>query len=336
MGNCQTLDNESLDLKFDEKGFFKAYKLGPVIGFGACSTVHEATRLREPGKGKKFAVKVISKKTLAKDRKPHLFREVNIMRSLKHPNILEIYQFFQDEPKNYYLVIELIHGKELLNRVIMKNSYTEKEARDVSRVLLNTICFLHSKGIVHRDLKLENLLLTSLNDNANIKVADFGFSQTTDSRTLTTQCGTPGYMAPEIIRGKPYGKEVDMWSAGIIIYILIAGYPPFQDKSLVRLYQKIKAGKVRFPKESWEFVSSAAKDLIVQLLTTDPSKRLTAAEAVRHPWLLSKDTDLLQVHLKQTLEHMQLFNARRKLRAAVKSVVAVNTLANSHNIPHVN
>ncbi|KAG5179819.1 kinase-like domain-containing protein [Tribonema minus] len=144
---------------------------------------------------------------------------------------------------------------------------------------------------------------------------------------VTTQCGTPAYVAPEILRHKPYGTSVDMWSIGVIIYILLGGYPPFHDENQTRLFRKIRAGSYKFHSEYWGGVSNEAKDLISRLLTVDVSKRLTAAEAVVHPWLLSKDIDLAARSLEKNLEQLKLFNARRKLRAAIKSVIAANKYA---------
>ncbi|CAM9880192.1 unnamed protein product [Laminaria digitata] len=149
---------------------------------------------------------------------------------------------------------------------------------------------------------------------------------------VSTQCGTPGYVAPEILRAESYGTSVDMWSVGVIIYILLGGYPPFHDENQTRLFRKIKSGNFKFHTEYWGSVSSEAKDLIRRLLTVDPKKRLTAAQAVTHPWLLSKDADLLNHNLGVNLDQLKLFNARRKLRAAIKSVLATQLMAEKFKI----
>ncbi|CBN80278.1 possible CDPK [Ectocarpus siliculosus] len=149
---------------------------------------------------------------------------------------------------------------------------------------------------------------------------------------VSTQCGTPGYVAPEILRAESYGTSVDMWSIGVIVYILLGGYPPFHDENQTRLFRKIKAGNFKFHPEYWQSISNEAKDLIRRLLTVDPKKRLTAAQAVTHPWLLSKDADLLKHNLGVNLEQLRLFNARRKLRAAIKSVLATQMMAGKFGI----
>ncbi|CAM9277638.1 unnamed protein product, partial [Ascophyllum nodosum] len=246
--------------------------------------------------------------------------QVRILRNLRHPNVIEIYQFYQDDPNNYFVVIEFMRGGELFDRIVRKAFYNEKEARDLCRILLDAVKYIHDLGIVHRDLKPENLLMTSRHDDANIKLADFGFARSVVAGFVSTQCGTPGYVAPEILRAEPYGTSVDMWSIGVIIYILLGGYPPFHDENQTRLFRKIKAGNFKFHDEYWGSVSSDAKDLIRRLLTVDPKKRLTAAQAVSHPWLFSREDDLVSHNLGVNLEQLKLFNARRKLRAAIKSV----------------
>eukprot|EP00752_Nemacystus_decipiens_P005344 g4846.t1 len=258
--------------------------------------------------------------------------QVRILRSLKHPNVIDIYQFFKDDPDRYYVSIEYMRGGELFDRIVKKAYYNEKEARDLCRILLDAVRYCHDLGIVHRDLKPENLLLTSQHDDANVKLADFGFARSIMNGFVSTQCGTPGYVAPEILRAESYGTSVDMWSIGVIIYILLGGYPPFHDENQTRLFRKIKAGNFKFHPEYWQSISNEAKDLIRRLLTVDPKRRLTAAQAVTHPWLLSKDADLLNHNLGVNLEQLKLFNARRKLRAAIKSVLATQKLAKNFGI----
>ena len=162
------------------------------------------------------------------------------MRSVDHPNIVKLYDFF-DEKRYYYMAIELMEGGELFERIVKKTFYNEKEARDLIRILLDALAYLHHRHIVHRDLKPENLLLKSPYNDFDIKLADFGFAKKVNGKSLDTQCGTPGYVAPEILKGAKYGTEVDMWSCGVIVYILLGGYPPFHDDNHAILYRKIKA-----------------------------------------------------------------------------------------------
>lgn len=178
------------------------------------------------------------------------------------------------------------------------------------------------------DLKPENLLLTSKSDDANIKVADFGFATYVDGYSITSQCGTPGYIAPEILERKAYGKPADMWSFGVILYILLGGYPPFHDDNQNRLFKKITRGDYQFHPEYWGSVSDEAKDLIRSLLTLDMRKRLTVEQALAHPWLQRSAAELAARSLDANLAELRKFQATKKFRAGVKAVMAVNRMKN--------
>lgn len=213
-----------------------------------------------------------------------------------------------DEGNEFYIVTELVEGGELFERIVSKTHYTEKEARDLVKVFIETIAYIHDQGIVHRDLKPENLLLTSANNDADIKICDFGFAKRiVDLQPDETACGTPGYVAPEILRGDPYGAEVDIWSmgsslplqstfsrhlhtnddVGVICYVLLAGYPPFYDEDQRKLFKKIKDGKYYFHDEYWSHVSEDAKNLIKNMLCINQKTRWSAKELLKHPWLLA-------------------------------------------------
>jgi calcium/calmodulin-dependent protein kinase I len=235
--------------------------------------------------GNIVAVKCIDRNGLPEEDEASLRQEVEIMRSLDHPNIVKLLDFYEED-KYFYVVLEYLPGGELFDRIVKKTYYNEKEARDTVRLICEAIKYCHDKGIAHRDLKPENLLLTSEMDDASIKVADFGFAIKDASRTsLTTQCGTPGYVAPEILRNEPYGKAVDMWSIGVITYILLGGYPPFHDDNQKALFRKIKKGDFEFHEEYWGAVSQEAKDLISGLLNIDPAHRLTCDDVLHHAWV---------------------------------------------------
>jgi len=202
----------------DEGRFAEKYELGEVVGEGAFSTVRLARNRRTK---EKAAVKCISKKALPADDEAALKQEVIILRAMNHPNILKCLGFY-DEETTYYLVMEYMEGGELFDRIVKKTFYSEKEARDLVYILLSTIHYCHARNVVHRDLKPENLLLASLDDDAHVKLADFGFAIKSEGyMTLKTQCGTPGYVAPEILSTQPYGKAVDMWSIGGLIEDII-------------------------------------------------------------------------------------------------------------------
>lgn len=166
--------------------------------------------------------------------------------------------------------------------------------------------------------------MTSANDDANLKIVDFGFAAKVDGFSLTQQCGTPGYIAPEIIEAKLHGTPVDMWSFGVILYILLGGYPPFHDDDQKRLFKKIRAGVYEFHEEYWSGVSVDAKDLIRRLLTVNPLDRITADQAVAHPWLMTDEEKLANRQLN--LEELKKFQARRKFKKGVHAVVAANRM----------
>ncbi|EHA98496.1 Calcium/calmodulin-dependent protein kinase type II delta chain [Heterocephalus glaber] len=174
-------------------------------------------------------------------------------------------------------------------------------------------------GVVHRDLKPENLLLASKSKGAAVKLADFGLAIEVqgDQQAWFGFAGTPGYLSPEVLRKDPYGKPVDMWACGVILYILLVGYPPFWDEDQHRLYQQIKAGAYDFPSPEWDTVTPEAKDLINKMLTINPAKRITASEALKHPWICQRSTVASMMHRQETVDCLKKFNARRKLKGAI-------------------
>ena len=169
---------------------------------------------------------------------------------MSHPNIVQLINFY-DEPKQYLIVMEYLEGGELFDRIVKKSFYNEKEARDLAFIMLSAVKYMHDLNVVHRDLKPENLLLKSVSDDADVKIADFGFAAYSKGDDLKEQCGTPGYVAPEILARKPYGKAVDMWSVGVITYILLGGYPPFHHENQKELFKIIQKGHFEFHKEYW-------------------------------------------------------------------------------------
>jgi tRNA A-37 threonylcarbamoyl transferase component Bud32 len=331
----------------DTRRFTDIYELGEEIGQGAFSTVRLGINRQTK---EKCAVKCISKQRIPIEDEAALKQEVLILRALNHPNILKCYGFF-DENEFYYLVMEYMAGGELFDRIVQKTFYSEKEARDVVYILLSTIHYCHIRNIVHRDLKPENLLLSNSQDDAFIKLADFGFAISSQGgfSTLKTQCGTPGYVAPEILSTQPYGKAVDMWSIGVITYILLGGYPPFYDDNQKVLFEKIKKGEYSFHPEYWDAVSVEAKDLISRLLKVNPLERYTSEEALNHSWVCSSPSlspplsllshalsgfsallcrsqitrdasELAQRSLESNLSHFKNFHGTRKFKAAARAV----------------
>jgi len=225
-----------------------------------------------------------------------------------------------------YLVLELMTGGELFDRIVEKEHYSEMEASETIRPIVDAIRYCHSMGIIHRDLKPENLLYGSRDESAIIKISDFGLARFLQGELATTACGTPGYVAPEILNAKGYGKEVDYWSIGIILYILLCGFPPFYEENNAELFAKIKEGKFEFPSPYWDDISDSAKDLISSLLVVDPASRLNADSILTHPWVKGDGTP--RTELINVTEKIRSYNASRRLKKATYLVMAANRFKN--------
>ncbi|CAI5702446.1 unnamed protein product [Peronospora effusa] len=314
--NNVTTHGTSVPAAVNSNSFEEQYTLGKVIGSGTFSVVRVA--VHNPS-SQRYAIKCIKRDGLVAEDIEALTTEIAILKQMNHPNIMILHDFFVED-KFYYLVTEFMEGGELFDRIVEKSYYNEREARDLVKLLLEAIKYCHDANIVHRDLKPENLLLTSKDDDASIKLADFGFAKKVEFDTvgLVTACGTPGYVAPEILEGKPYGKTVDIWSIGVITYILLCGYPPFHDDNHNALFKKIKKGTFQFDSPYWDHVSDDAKDLISQMLVVDPEKRATVDQLLAHRWVTG--TEIATVQLTSALEELRRFNARRKFKAAVSTV----------------
>jgi calcium/calmodulin-dependent protein kinase I len=257
-----------------------------------------------------------------------------------HQNILTLVDYFETM-NNLYLVTDLALGGELFDRICRKGSYYESDAADLIRATLSAVAYLHDHGIVHRDLKPENLLFRTPEDNADLLIADFGLSRIMDDEkfhVLTTTCGTPGYMAPEIFNKSGHGKPVDIWAMGVITYFLLCGYTPFDRDSDLAEMQAILRADFSFPPEYWRGVSDEAKDFIRRCLTIDPAARPTAHEALQHPFVtgtpgVAAGGDAAAGGAREGQQGQNLlpvvkknFNARRTLHAAIDTVRAINKL----------
>ncbi|ETO04605.1 hypothetical protein RFI_32791 [Reticulomyxa filosa] len=277
-----------------------------------------------------FALKIINKKNLDKDDLAILDREVKIMRIVHHDNIVKLHNVFDSKSK-MCLVLDLLDGGELFDRIIEQGHFTEKNAAHCFGQLVMALDYLHQRQIAHRDLKVykqtkhfqpENLLFTKkcadknvyVAEEWNMKLIDFGLAGSCKNQLLKTPCGTPNYVAPEILRKEKYGVSVDMWSAGVILYIILCGFPPFYDENedMTRLYRKIKTADFDMPSPYWDNVSTDAKDLVKKLLVPDPTKRLTSAATVKHPWLQGKASD--QIMGAEQRFQLKRFQYVRKLR----------------------
>uniref|UniRef100_A0A673HMZ7 calcium/calmodulin-dependent protein kinase n=1 Tax=Sinocyclocheilus rhinocerous TaxID=307959 RepID=A0A673HMZ7_9TELE len=279
---------------------------------GAFSIVRRCVKISS---GQEYAAKIINTKKLSARDHQKLEREARICRLLKHPNIVRLHDSISEEGF-HYLVFDLVTGGELFEDIVAREYYSEADASHCIQQILESVHHCHVNGIVHRDLKPENLLLASKMKGAAVKLADFGLAIEVqgDQQAWFGFAGTPGYLSPEVLRKDPYGKPVDMWACGVILYILLVGYPPFWDEDQHRLYQQIKAGAYDFPSPEWDTVTPEAKDLINKMLTINPSKRITATEALKHPWICQRSTVASMMHRQETVECLKKFNARRKLK----------------------
>uniref|UniRef100_A0A3P9H8K5 calcium/calmodulin-dependent protein kinase n=1 Tax=Oryzias latipes TaxID=8090 RepID=A0A3P9H8K5_ORYLA len=297
--------------------FTDEYQLYEELGKGAFSVVRRCVKLST---GQEYAAKIINTKKLSARDHQKLEREARICRLLKHPNIVRLHDSISEEGF-HYLLFDLVTGGELFEDIVAREYYSEADASHCIQQILEAVLHCHQMGVVHRDLKPENLLLASKCKNAAVKLADFGLAIEVqgDQQAWFGFAGTPGYLSPEVLRKEAYGKPVDIWACGVILYILLVGYPPFWDEDQHKLYQQIKAGAYDFPSPEWDTVTPEAKNLINQMLTINPVKRITAQEALKHPWVCQRSTVASMMHRQETVECLKKFNARRKLKVRLIS-----------------
>ncbi|KAJ3318230.1 hypothetical protein HDU76_000892 [Blyttiomyces sp. JEL0837] len=271
------------------ESFESHYVMLDKLGSGNFATVWVA---KNRGTGQSVAVKVIDKKKFVGKPKmvQSIRQEVSILMAVNHPCIINVGGVF-DTPASVNIILELAKGGELFDLIIDKKKFTEHEARVIMIQLFTALQYLHERSIVHRDLKPENILLVSRDpDDLRIKISDFGLAKLVGEESfLKTLCGTPNYVAPEVLSpaaGRAYGKPVDLWSCGVILYICLCGFPPFSEElAPPSMSEQIRRGMYSFPMPFWEDVSSEAIDLVEKLIKVDPDERLTAEEALQHPWM---------------------------------------------------
>ncbi|XP_077097399.1 calcium/calmodulin-dependent protein kinase (CaM kinase) II beta 1 isoform X15 [Siphateles boraxobius] len=302
--------------------FTDEYQLYEELGKGAFSVVRRCVKLST---GQEYAAKIINTKKLSARDHQKLEREARICRLLKHSNIVRLHDSISEEGF-HYLLFDLVTGGELFEDIVAREYYSEADASHCIHQILDSVHHIHQHDIVHRDLKPENLLLASKCKNAAVKLADFGLAIEVqgDQQAWFGFAGTPGYLSPEVLRKEAYGKPVDIWACGVILYILLVGYPPFWDEDQHKLYQQIKAGAYDFPSPEWDTVTPEAKNLINQMLTINPAKRITAQEALKHPWVCQRSTVASMMHRQETVECLKKFNARRKLKGAILTTMLVS------------
>uniref|UniRef100_A0A6G1SQM5 calcium/calmodulin-dependent protein kinase n=1 Tax=Aceria tosichella TaxID=561515 RepID=A0A6G1SQM5_9ACAR len=295
--------------------FSDNYDLKEELGKGAFSIVRrcvqKATQLE-------FAAKIINTKKLSARDFQKLEREARICRKLNHPNIVRLHDSIQEEAY-HYLIFDLVTGGELFEDIVAREYYSEADASHCIQQILESVNHCHMNNVVHRDLKPENLLLASKAKGAAVKLADFGLAIEVQGEQNAWYgfAGTPGYLSPEVIKKEPYGKPVDIWACGVILYILLVGYPPFWDEDQYNLYSQIKNGAYDYPTPEWDTVTPEAKNLINRMLQVNPAVRITATEALTHPWIYNRERVASTLHRQETVDCLKKFNARRKLKGAI-------------------
>uniref|UniRef100_A0A8C7TJ67 Calcium/calmodulin-dependent protein kinase 1Da n=1 Tax=Oncorhynchus mykiss TaxID=8022 RepID=A0A8C7TJ67_ONCMY len=296
----------------------KIFELKEILGTGAFS---EVVLAQERSTGKMFAVKCIPKKAL-KGKESSIENEITVLRKIKHENIVALEDIYESS-NHLYLIMQLVSGGELFDRIVEKGFYTEKDASTLIRQVLDAVDYLHKLGIVHRDLKPENLLYFNPQDESKIMISDFGLSKMEGSGdVMSTACGTPGYVAPEVLAQKPYSKAVDCWSIGVIAYILLCGYPPFYDENDSKLFEQILKADYEFDAPYWDDISDSAKDFIGSLMEKDPAKRFTCDQALRHPWIAGDTALCKNIHESVSRQIRKNF-AKSKWRQAFNATAVV-------------
>jgi len=298
--------------------FREVYQLNARLKSGSFATVCRGTHRAT---GRKVAIKCVLRKDLPPNDDAAVYDEVAILASLKHRYICPLIDFF-DEKECYFLVMELMSGGDLFDRIGTKKTYDERDARNLCHKMLDSMQFIHENNVAHCDMKPKNLLLRNEEDDSFIKLADFGFAtRVYGPNSLTKQCGTPFFVAPEILMRTPYDQQADMWSVGVIVYLLLSGNLPFMGRSQRELFRAIVIGKYEFDDDIWDNISEHAKNLIQGLLVTDPDKRLTAKQALESRWFRDRGDMLARHNLAASSRRLKTFNARMKLRSAM---IAVN------------
>jgi len=288
------------------------YTIGEIMGSGAFATVRKVIH---KDTNNPRALKIIKKNP--KQDSSRMYLEVDILKKLIHPNIMQIFEFYEDK-KNFYIITEFCEGGELFDKVVEKGTFKEDEGAWIMKQLISAINYIHSNKIVHRDLKPENILLDTKKNNI-IKIIDWGTARFFDkdkNKKMNKISGTPYYIAPEVLFEK-YDEKCDVWSCGVIMYILLCGYPPFNGETDNEILAKIKSGKFTFPEEEWGTLSNESKDLIKCMLEFDPKKRYSASQCLSHSWLTENNKKILDNSLtKRALTNMKKFHAERKLQQA--------------------
>ncbi|XP_006111639.2 serine/threonine-protein kinase DCLK2 isoform X1 [Pelodiscus sinensis] len=303
--HCISLEGVNGNKCSGSSTILEKYRVGKVIGDGNFAVVKECV---ERSTGKEFALKIIDKAKCCG--KEHLIEnEVSILRQVKHPNIIMLIEEM-DTPTELYLVMELVKGGDLFDAITSSTKYTERDGSAMVYNLASALKYLHGLNIVHRDIKPENLLVCEYPDGTkSLKLGDFGLATVVEG-PLYTVCGTPTYVAPEIIAETGYGLKVDIWAAGVITYILLCGFPPFRSENNLQedLFDQILIGKLEFPSPYWDNITDSAKELISLMLQVNVEARYTAAQILGHPWVSDDASQENNMQAEVTGKLKQHFN----------------------------
>ncbi|KAI5392715.1 calcium-dependent protein kinase 29 isoform X1 [Lathyrus oleraceus] len=298
------------------------YSIGKELGRGQFGVTYFCT---EKATGRNYACKSISRRKLLRKKEiEDVKREIMILQHLTgQPNIVEFKGAYEDR-QSVHLVMELCLGGELFDRITLKGSYSEREAASIFKQIMNVVHACHFMGVMHRDLKPENFLLASKDPKAPLKATDFGSSVfIEEGKVYRELVGSAYYVAPEVLK-RNYGKEIDVWSAGIILYILLCGVPPFWAETEKGIFQAILEGKLDLESAPWPSISASAKDLIRKMLSYDPKKRITASDALEHPWMKEGGEASDKPLDNAVLIRMKQFRAMNKMKKLALKVIAEN------------
>ncbi|KAJ0765675.1 putative protein kinase CAMK-CDPK family [Helianthus annuus] len=298
------------------------YTMGKELGRGQFGVTYSCT---QNSTGVTYACKSISKKKLiTKSDKEDMRREIQIMQHLSGQNNIVEFKGAYEDKQSVHLVMEVCEGGELFDRIIAKGHYSERAAAGICRSIVNVVHVCHFMGVMHRDLKPENFLLSDKTENALLKATDFGLSVfIQEGKSYRDIVGSAYYVAPEVLKRK-YGKEIDIWSAGVMLYILLSGVPPFWAETEKGIFDEILKGEIDFETDPWPSISASAKDLVRRMLTLDPKKRITSAQVLEHPWIREDGEASDKPIDSAVLSRMKQFRAMNKLKKLALKVIAEN------------